>query len=173
MKLNRKNKLLIGCFFLVLFLCYNLAIKKTIYYYSQYNSQKELLNNINNSPRVLANLLARDKQINQWLSKNDIMSSSFQSELLKQLNEYCSSHNLKITDFKEPHVIIEKQTEISSYFFSVEGNFNYTLGLINKIENNPNLGLIKHLTTEKKMNYKTNEEFIVTNVIIQKSSLKK
>ena len=27
---------------------------------------------------------------------------------------------------------------------------NTALGLINKIENNPNLGLIKHLTTEKK-----------------------
>lgn len=173
MKLNRKNKLLIASFILVLFLSYKLAIKNTVDYYNQYNIQKELLNNSNNSPKILSTLLAREKQLNQWLSKNDIKSSSYQSELLKLLNNYCSSNSLKITDFKEPHIITEKQTEISSYVFSVEGNFNTTLGLINKIENNANLGLIKHFTTEKKMNYKTNEEFVVTNIIIQKSNLKK
>ncbi len=171
MKLNRKNKLLIISFILLLFLGYKLAIKNTIDYYNQYCSQKELLNNSNNSPKILSALLTRERQLNQWLSKNDIKSSSYQSELLKLLNSYCASNNLKITDFKEPHIIIEKQTEISSYVFSIEGNFNTTLGLINKIENNANLGIIKHFTTEKKMNYKTNKEFIITNIIIQKSNL--
>lgn len=168
MKLNRKNKLLLLCFVLALFLCYNLAIKKTIDYYNQYSSQKELIDNTNNSPKIMANLLAREKQINQWLSKNDNLSNSFQNELLKQLNSYCSSHNLKITDFKEPHIITEKETAINSYQFSVEGSFNSVLGLINAIENNPILGYIKHLSTEKRMNYKTNTEYIVTTVIIQK-----
>jgi hypothetical protein len=169
MKLNRKNKLLLLGFILALFLCYNLAIKKTIYYYSQYNSQKELIDNANNNPKVLSNLLTREKQLNQWLSKNDNFSNSFQNELLKHLNSYCSSHNLKITDFKEPHKIVENKTEINSYNFSVEGNFNTVLGLINKIENNTGLGFIKHLSTEKKLNYKTNTEYIVTTIIIQKN----
>ena len=173
MKLNRKNKLLLGCFILVLVLCYKLAIKNTLDYYSEYKSQKELINNINNSPKVLVNLLSREKQINNWLSKNDNTNTSFQSELLKKLNIYCSSNNLKITDFKEPHKAIENHTEINSYIFSLEGNFNSTLGLINKIENNSNLGLIKHLSSEKKMNYKTNTEYITTDIIIQKTNLKK
>lgn len=169
MKLNRKNKLLLLGFILTLFLCYNLAIKKTIYYYQQFNSQEEQIHSLNNSPNVLAHLKAKEKQMDQWLTKNDNFSKSFQNELLKHLNDYCSSHNLKIIDFKEPHKIIENKTELNSYSFAVEGNFNSVLGLINKVENNPGLGFIKHLATEKKINYKTNSEYVVTTVIIQKN----
>lgn len=169
MKLNRKNKLLIIFIFLALILCYNLAIKKTFDYYNQYNSEKEIIDNTKKNPFLLSNLLVREKQINQWLNKNDNSNSSFQSKLLKQLNQYSAKHNLKIIDFREPHSVNEKQTEIKSYIFSIEGSFNATLGLINNIENNPNLGHIKHLSTEKKMNYKTNQEVVVTFVIIQKN----
>lgn len=168
MKLNKKNKLLLLGFIITLFLCYKMAIKKTIEYYSEYKSQKELIDNINNSPKVLSNLLAKEKQINQWLQENDNLSYSFQNELLKHLNFYCSSHNLRVVDFKEPHKITEKETETSSYIFSVEGNFNTVLGLINKIENNSGIGFIKHIATEKRMNYKTNTEYIVTTIIIEK-----
>lgn len=168
MKLNRKNKLLILGLILSLYLCYSLAIDKTIEYYKQYKDQKELISTTNNNPKLLFNLLLKEKQIDQWLSKNDYVSTAYQNELLKELNAYCSLHNLKIVDFKEPHKVIEKKSEINNYSFSVEGSFNTVLGLINKIENNPGLGFIKHLSTEKIMNYKSNEEYILTSLILQK-----
>ena len=169
MKLNRKNKLLLLGLILTLYFCYSFAIEKTLDYYRKYKNQKELIDNTNNKPKLLANLLLKEKEIDQWLSKNDYMSTSFQNELLKHLNNYGSIHNLKIVDFKEPHKIIENNTEINSYSFSVDGSFNNVLGLINTIENNPSLGFIKHMSAEKKINYKTNGEYIITTVIIQKN----
>lgn len=171
MKLNRKNKLLIAAFLVSLFLCYQLAIKNTLKYYNQYESQKEVLASAHNYPKMLADLTKREKGINNWLSKNDNLSNYFQNELLKQLNLYCASNNLKIVDFKEPHQSVKDQLETNSYTFSVEGPFNTTLKLLNTLENNHNLGFIKHLATEKKVNFKTNEEYLVTTIIIQKTRL--
>lgn len=173
MKLNRKNKLLVLGIVLTLYLCYSLAIKKTINYYNEYKTQKELIVNLNNNPKLLNSLIVREKQIDKWLIKNDYASDSFQNELLKQLNNYSSNHNLKIVDFKEPHQLTENETQINSYSFSVEGSFIKVLGLINSIENNSNLGFIKHFSTTKKMNFKTNEEYIITNIIVQKNNSNK
>src|SRR5574343_220672 len=123
MKLNRRNKVLILGIVLSLYLSYSLAIKKTIAYYKEYKSKNELISNLNNNPKLLSNLIANEKQIDLWLSKNDHPSDSFQNELLKQLNNYCSKNNLKIVDFKEPHQIQESETNINSYSFSIDGSF--------------------------------------------------
>lgn len=173
MKLNRKNKLLVLGIVLTLYLSYSLAIKKTINYYNEYKTQQELIGNLNNNPKLLSDLISKEKQIDEWLKKNDHTSDSFQNELLKRLNNYCSNNNLKIVDFKEPHQIIENETQINSYSFSVEGSFIKVLGLINTLENSTSLGFIKHISTTKKMNFKTNEEYIITNVIIQKNNSNK
>lgn len=173
MKLNRKNKLLVLGIALSIYLSYSLAIKKTINYYNEFKTQQELMQNLNNNPRLLSDLIVREKQIDEWLIKNDHASDSFQNELLKRLNSYCSNNNLKIVDFKEPHQIIENETQINSYGFSVEGSFIKVLGLTYNIEKSSNLGFIKHISTTKKMNFKNNEEYIITNIIVQKNNFNK
>ena len=170
MKLNRKNKILIIGIVLTLYISYSLAIKKTITYYKEYKTNQELIGNLNNNPKLLSSLIFREKQIDQWLSKNDHTTDSFQNELLKELNKYCSKNNLKIVDFREPHQIQESETNINSYSLSIEGSFIKILGLISSIENTSGLGLIKHISTVKKMNYKTNDEYITTYIIIQKNN---
>ena len=104
------------------------------------------------------------------LSQYNIKTSeSFQNDLLKQLNNYSDTFHLKIIDFKEPHSITQKQFITTSYIFSVEGSFNGCISLLNKIENNPNLGSIKHLNFIKKRNFKTNTDQLFAEVILQKN----
>jgi hypothetical protein len=167
MKLNKKNKILVFSFIVVLYLCYYFAIVKTIHYYREYLSIKETINLFDSNPNLLNQLLQKEKQLSNYLSKYNL-SESYQNDLLKQLNLYSIQYNQKIIDFKEPHNFQDKETTISSYSFSLQGSFNGALMLINKIENNPALGNVKHISFVKKRNYKSNTDELFTEVILQK-----
>lgn len=171
MKLNRKNKLLLLGFIVIIYFCYNFAISKTIYYYKQYKSQQEMFSNTISSPKILAQLLLKEKQIDKITSQNNVQSTSFQNELLKELSNYCDAYQLKIVNFQEPHMYTEKETTTTSYSFSIEGSFNRVIMLLNKMENKQNLGIIKHVNSVKKTNFKTNQDYLVTTIIIQKIDL--
>ena len=170
MNLNRKNKLLILSFLLALIICYALAISNTIVSYDSYKSKIGLISENNDSPKVIHQLLLKERELDLLLSHYNISDSeSFQNDLLKQLNIYSKRYDLKIIDFQEPHVIAEKGYVATSYIFSLEGSFNGCLALLNKIENNPTLGSIKHLNFVKKRNFKTNMDQLFVEVIMQKN----
>ncbi len=170
MRLNRKNKLLLFGFLIALYICYSFAISNTIAYYKEYDSKREMLTENNSIPKLTHQLNQKEKQLDLLLSNFKItVSESFQNDLLKQLTIYSDSLSLKIIDFKEPHIISEKEFTTTSYIFSLEGSFNGSLALLNKIENNSTLGSIKHLNFTKKRNYKTNVDQLFVEVIMQKN----
>lgn len=170
MRLNRKNKLLLFGFLFTLYICYSFAISNTIDCYKEYHSKSEMITENNNAPKLAYQLHQKEKQLDVLLSHYNINASeSFQSDLLKQLTTYSDSYNLKIIDFQEPHVIVEKDFATTSYIFSLEGSFNGCLALLNKMENNSALGSIKHLNFTKKRNYKTNVDQLFVEVIMQKN----
>jgi hypothetical protein len=170
MRLNRKNKLLLIGFLVVMYICYSFAISNTITYYNEYHSKSEMITDNNSTPKLAHQLRIKEKKLDVLLSRYNITTSeSFQNDLLKQLTDYGNSYHLKITDFKEPHSITEKDFTTTSYIFSLEGSFNGCLELLNKMENNPTLGSIKHLNFTKKRNYKTNIDQLFVEVIIQKN----
>jgi hypothetical protein len=170
MKLNRKNKLLLFGFLVALYICYSFAISNTITYYKEYHYKNEMITDNTSSPKLAHQLRQKEKQLDQMLFHYNITASeSFQNDLLKQLNTYSDYYHLKIIDFKEPHITTEKGFVTTSYIFSLEGSFNGCLALLNKIENNPNLGSIKHLNFTKKKNFKTNINQLSVEVILQKN----
>lgn len=170
MILDRKNKLLLLGFLICLIICYVFAVSITITYYKEYCSKKELLMDDNRNPKLVQQLQQKEKQLDLLLSKYDITASeSFQNDLLKQLNSYSDIYHLKITDFKEPHILSEKEFVTTNYIFSLEGSFNGCLALISEIENSPTLGSIKHLNFTKKRNYKSNVDQLFVEVILQKN----
>lgn len=169
MKLDKKNKLLLVGFLLVLYLCYSFAISNTINYYKEYKTKQDQIAADSDMPGLVAKLSHKEKQLDQVLSTYDInISESFQNDLLKQLTSYSDSFKLKIVDFQEPHSVTEKGYTVTSYIFSLEGSFNGCLAVLNKVENNPSLGLIRHLNFVKKKNYKTNTDELFVEVIMQK-----
>ncbi len=170
MRLNRKNKGLLIGFLIALYISYSFAISNTITYYKEYHSKSDMINYNANNPKLAYQLRIKEKQLDVLLSRYNIASSeSFQNDLLQQLTTYGATYHLKIIDFKEPHSITEKELTTTSYIFSLEGSFNGCLALLNKMENNPTLGSIKHLNFTKKRNYKTNADQLFVEVIMQKS----
>lgn len=170
MKLDKKNKLLLVGFLLVLYICYSFAISNTINYYKEYKAKQDQIAADSNMPKLVGQLIQKEKQLDQALSLYDVnISESFQNDLLKQLTSYSDSYKLKIVDFQEPHSVLQKGFTVTSYIFSLEGSFNGCLAVLNKVENNPALGVIKHLNFIKKKNYKTNTDQLFVEVIMQKN----
>lgn len=170
MRLNRKNKMLVFGSLLALYICYSFAISNTISYYQEYQSKSELIANNNDYPKWEHQLRLKEKQLDLALSQYSISDTeSFQNELLKQLSTYSNTYHLKIIDFKEPHIFNEKGLTNLSYIFSLQGSFNGCLSLLNKIENNPSFGSIKHLNFTKKRDYKTNTDRLFVEVIMQQN----
>jgi hypothetical protein len=169
MRLNRKNKWLLAGIFLLLYVSYAAAVSNTINYYKEYKEKKEILAGSQDISGALQLLLVKEKQLDQALSATgEVSEKSFQNKLLQELNTYSEEYQLKIIDFQEPHEILENGTRVSSYIFSLEGSFNGCIGAINKIENNPVMGDIRHLNFKKTKNYKTNTDELKVEVIMQK-----
>lgn len=170
MKLNRKNKIIIFFAILSLVIVYKLAISKTLHYYNSYSDLNKKLLDKKNSGNQENILFSKNKNLDKILTKLNYNNNgdNQQNSLLKLINQKASQNNLKIVAFEEPKIFIEDKTKIIQYRFSVEGNFNKTLLLLNHLENNPLIGTIKHFSTLKKMNYETNSNIITTDVVVEK-----
>lgn len=64
MKLNKKNKLLVIGFVLVLYICYSFAISNTITYYKEYKDKEEQIVNDSNMPHLVGRLIQKK---NNWI----------------------------------------------------------------------------------------------------------
>lgn len=169
MKLNRKNKLLLLGFIIALYICYAFAISNTLDVYKEFTIKNEVLIHNKSTPELANQLLQKEKQLDKLLVEHHVKNSeSYQNDLLKQLNFYSTKYNLKVIDFKEPHTIIEKNATTSSYIFSLQGSFNGSIALLNKLENNTALGTIKHINFTKKRNYKSNLDELFVEVVLEK-----
>lgn len=170
MKLNRKNKLLLLGFIIVLYICYAFAISNTLSIYKEFQTKNDVLIQNKSTPKLAYQLLQKEKQLDKLLAEHHVKTSeSYQNDLLKQLNFYSAKYSLKVIDFKEPHIIIENNTTTSSYIFSLQGSFNGSIALLNKLENNPALGTVKHINFNKKRNYKSNIDELFVEIVLEKN----
>jgi hypothetical protein len=170
MKLNRKNKILLLGLLFSIYICYAFAIANTIDYYNKYKNQQQLLAGDFNNPEMLRKLVQKEKQLTAALGQYaNPEEGTFQNRLLKELSYQSKINGLKIIDFQEPHIISNKEVKTTSYIFSLEGSFNGILLLLNSIENDPSLGSVKHIDFIKKRNYKTNQDYLTAQVILQKT----
>lgn len=171
MKLNNKNKILILGLLFANVIIYEFAFKKTLEYYSLYSELKSKSNSIDEYNKQESQLLNKEKSLSNLLEKYNFENNynfNTQNYLLQHLTQQVNNLNLKIISFDEPKTVENDNKSITHFTFSILGNFNNTLILINSIDNNPIIGNIIHTSTIKKKNYKNNKEEIVTTIFIEK-----
>lgn len=149
MRLDKRNKLLIGGFVLALVICYQLAIKKTLALHTQYVHDSEIREQTKDLPQKLANLKKQELQLDTQFAGLNLESTNMQHELLRFLNEQGSEHSVKVIDFNSPHVIHEGETTTSTYQFILEGGFSNILKVAHALETKANFGGISHMAFEK------------------------
>ncbi|WP_036384441.1 hypothetical protein [Muricauda sp. MAR_2010_75] len=167
MKLSNKNKILLGGFVVLLLFSYHLAIKKTLLLRSDYLSNMEKHELVQNLPMELSALSQKDKQLDAQFRELDLGSSNFQNDLLKFLNENASSNEVKMVQFNAPHTIESNNTNIKTYIFVLEGSFSEILKVVHAIESRGNFGAISHMGFEKKRDYRSGRSSLQSTVHLQ------
>jgi hypothetical protein len=167
MKFNKKNKILLASFILMLFVSYKLSIQKTIQASKEYQTnfdKKELLKNI---PNQLSLLSAKEQHLDKQLSLLNVDNSSMQNSLLKFLNREAGENKVKIIEFNSPHVVHKDENISETQIFTLEGGYSNILNVIHAIENKGNFGAISHMEMEKKKDYRSKRTYLQASVFLE------
>lgn len=168
MTIKTKNNILIIGFVFALLACYQLAVSKTVLIKKEYNDLKQEETLFENTPKQVSLLKQKKKYYNELLSKYKLDGSSLQNNLLKTINKFADSTNIKVIAFLEPHVINQNDLKISTYQFTLEGNYNAILKLIHKLEQETKFGEIINLAFEKKTNFRTGQISLQAQILLKK-----
>jgi hypothetical protein len=134
MTIQQKNKLLVLGFVAILVIGYFLSISETFSLKRNYDQLKENERIFENIPKRLKVLTQKEVYYDSLLSSNQITETSLQNNLLKALERYAVSEQIKIVSFNEPHIYTENDKTINSYAFTVSGDFKAILGLAYELE---------------------------------------
>ncbi|WP_298537778.1 hypothetical protein [uncultured Algibacter sp.] len=170
--MNKKNKniVLIIVFFIILVLCYNLAISNTLNLKKSYESLKQEEISFKNTPKQLSLLKQKQKYYDSLLNKYHIHGNSIQNNLLKGLNTFSKKHDLKVIEFKQPHSFKNDDLTIKTYSFTIEGNYNNLLNLIYTLEQRTKFGEIINLHFERKKNFRLGKNYLQMRVLLKSFS---
>ncbi|MBD0832825.1 hypothetical protein ICJ83_11835 [Aestuariibaculum sp. TT11] len=146
---------------------YRGAISKTISLKNEYINLKKETYKFNSATKNLALLIQQKSYYDSILKKYQINKGSLQTNLLKTINSTCDSTDLKIINFFEPHIIRLKNLKISTYQFTVKGDYKTIIQLIYIIEQKTKFGEIISLNFEKKTNFKTGKTYLQAQILLR------
>ncbi|MCK0160143.1 hypothetical protein [Allomuricauda sp. F6463D] len=167
MRLDKRNKLLIGGFVLALVVCYQLGIKKTLFLRAQYLGDMENREEARDIPRKLADLQKQEMYLDAQFEQLNLGSTNVQNELLRFLNEQGGQHSVKIIDFKAPHLVTEGATATRTYRFVLEGSFTDILTVAHSLETRASFGGITHMAFEKQHDPRQRKSYLQVSVHLQ------
>lgn len=167
MRLDNRNKFLLFGFMALLFLSYQLAIKKTIDLHADYLANLEYAELSKNIPVELAKLSQKENHLDTLFQLYNRKSSSLHNDLLQFLNENGKGRPIKIIDIMSAHRITESTSKIHTYPFILEGGFLEILQLAHVLETKGSFGGINHLAFEKKLDYRSKKHYLRAIVHLQ------
>ncbi|MEM6719241.1 MAG: hypothetical protein AAF611_08015 [Bacteroidota bacterium] len=162
-----KNRLLIGGFVVLLFLCYKFAIANTFALTAEHAQLTKEQKIFENTPKQIALLKKKEQYYDSLLTKYKIGGTSLQNNLLNTVTTFAKKHELKVVDFLEPHLFQEKSLLINTYSFTVEGHFNNILQLIYTLEQRTKYGEVISASYKKKKNYRTGKSYLQAKIVLQ------
>ena len=167
MKLANKNKLLLLGVGLTLFLSYHLAIRNALFVRDEFKVNHHRMEAMASFPNTLATKQKNEKTLQVQLAQMDVLSTSFQTDLLRVLNSASATHQVQIVNLKAPHKIVSQTDTIATYIFDLEGSYVDILKTLSILEQKKSYGIINHLAFEKKTDYRSRRTFLQARVFLQ------
>tara|TARA_R100001377_G_C3162159_1_gene100073 strand:+ start:200 stop:712 length:513 start_codon:yes stop_codon:yes gene_type:complete len=163
---NKNIALIIGLTAL-LFVCYKLAISKSVDLVHENKSLEIQEFLFKNTPKELSLLKQKQKYYDSLFNKYQLNGSSIQNNLLKTINATAEENNIKIMSFLEPHIELKNNLTIKTYQFVIEGDYNNIIQLVHQLEQKSKFGEIINLHFEKKKNFRTGKSFLEATVLLK------
>jgi len=170
--MNQKNKNILLVFGLVLLvlIAYFFSFSKTIDLNNQLLILEKKKQLYESAPRQLSLLSNKEKNLDQFLQKNNLTGLSLQNNLLEVLNKESVTNDIKIISFNEPHEYKEasKKSTVTTYKFELSGSYNSLIKVLHKLEQEYSFGNITHFEFRTKKNYRTRKSELLCTVLLQR-----
>jgi len=147
--------------------CYQFAVSKTVVLKEQYTHLKQQEVLFKNTPKQLTLVKKKQMYYDSILTKYQLNGNSVQNSLLQNITVYAKSNQLKVIDFIEPHISNINEVMVKTYQFTLEGDYNKTISLIHKLEQETKFGEIINLHFEKEKNYRTGKHYLQAKVLLK------
>ena len=167
MTYRTKNMVLITGFILALILSYQLAISKTLSKRQDYKTLKKEELMFKNTPKQLSLLKQKLVYYDSILTKYQLHDGSIQNNLLKTINIFADSSQIKVSRFMEPHTVQTGDLKMNNYQFTLEGSYHAILQLVYQLEQQTKFGEIVNFHFEKKKNFKTGKSYLQAHIILK------
>ncbi|GAB5400873.1 MAG: hypothetical protein Aureis2KO_24580 [Aureisphaera sp.] len=164
---RNKNILLCVGFVAVMLIAYQFSFSETFHLKREISKLNEENINSENLAQLSANLGQRERFADSLLKKNNIKNISIQNNILEFLNSKSEEKGIAITQFLEPHVFMQEDVKITSYQFTLRGQFKDLQEVVYKLEQDYNFGKISHVHFEKKRDYRRGRDYLECLVLIE------
>ncbi|WP_350284682.1 hypothetical protein [uncultured Croceitalea sp.] len=167
MKSKTRFLFLVGGALLLLLLSYVMALSKTFAVRKDYNGLKKeerLYKDVSQQYKILSQ---KEVYYDSILTHMNLTDTSLENNLLKTINEEAANHNLKVKDFKTPHVFLSNGTKQVSYNFTLEGGYTAILRLLYTLESTGTFGEIIHLNFQKETDFRTRRKYLTAQILLQ------
>lgn len=165
--LKNKSVLVLLLFFLVLLLCYRLAISNTLSLREEYLHLKKEEQAFKNIPQQLNMFSKKEIYLDSVLRELNLNNTSMENNLLRVINNEAVRNNIKVIDFNPSHLHSIKGTSLVTHNFTLRGNFTDILKFIHTIERQSGFGEVVHINLNKEKNYRTGKNYLDATVFIQ------
>ncbi|WP_299525256.1 type 4a pilus biogenesis protein PilO [Winogradskyella sp.] len=162
-----KNIVLVTGFILVVIIAYKYAIANTFQLKREYKTLQQDALVFDNMPLQLSALKQKQRYYDSLLTAYRLGESSMQNSMLGAINTFASSNQLKVVDFVQPHKIEKNNLTVSTYQFTLEGNYNAIIELIYRLEQQTKFGEIINLSFKKQKNYRTGKYYLQASVLLR------
>ncbi|MDC8005229.1 hypothetical protein POV27_14300 [Aureisphaera galaxeae] len=167
--MTQRNKNILLClgFVAVMIIAYQFSFSETLHLKSEISRLEEENIDSGNLARLSANLIQREQFADSLLKKNNIKNISIQNNILEFLNRESEEKGIAITQFLEPHIFVQDEVKITSYQFTLRGQFKDMQDIVYQLEQNYNFGKISHVHFEKKRDYRRGRDYLECFVMIE------
>ncbi len=170
METRKKNIALVVGFVLMLFLSYQLSVKKTFELKSKIeklSSDKELLSN---AEQKIKRLQIQNKHLDSILISNDVsIDQSFEQSLVEKITKLKELHQVELISYDKPHSFEYDGAKMLSYTIEIKGDFRKMMLFASELEKQ-RLGEFSSVRIEKKMNYRKGRNELIGTLILQRLS---
>lgn len=167
MKQTTKNIVLVTGFCLVLIVAYQYSVAKTFEVKRELDNIKKQVEQNSGSFKNINSLEEKEAQFDSFIAMNRIENTSLQNNLLKVLNEHAGEKSFKIINFKEPHVEATDKSIVTSFQFTLEGDYMAVQEVLYKLEKEYSFGSLTHISFERKKDYRLHKNFLHCTVLVQ------
>ena len=149
MKPANKLKVLILSLPVVIWICYQAGLARTLETKATFKNLKAQEQHVRIISTELSKAKAKEKYLDSLLEKRNLKSRSIENNLIQVLSETTKRNQTTLTDFNPPHVVSNQKGALKTYHFELEGDFIGLLKTLHFIETQSGFGQISHYNLKR------------------------